>query len=64
MPAEWTEPSSPPHVGVTPDRVQRRADRRTEQREARRSRRLWAIASCIVLACAFGLTVGILDVIR
>ena len=64
MPAEWTEPSDAPLVGAVSDRVQRRAERRQEQKLERRVRRRWAVASCAVLACSLGLTVGILDVIR
>jgi hypothetical protein len=64
MPAGWTELSEPPHVDAPALGVQRRADRRAEQKLARRSRQRWAIAACSILVCAFGLTVGILDVLR
>ena len=47
-----------------PVAAQRRAERRAELKVARRARRLWAIASCSVLAGVFGLTVGILDVLH
>jgi hypothetical protein len=67
MPAGWTDLSDlsePPHVEALPVGVQRRADRRAEQKLARRSRRRWAIAGCSILVGAFGLTVGILDVLH
>ncbi len=64
MPAGWTELSEPPHVGAPSEPAQRRADRRAEQKVARRARRRWAIAGCLILAVAFGLTVGILDVLH
>jgi hypothetical protein len=64
MPAEWTELSEGPDVGVSPARAQRRADRRAEQKLARRSRHRWAIAAGSILVGAFGLTVGILDVLH
>ncbi len=64
LPAEWTEPSDASRLGADPGRVQRRADRRAELKVERRSRRRWAVASCAFVACSFGLTVGILDVIR
>ncbi len=34
------------------------------QKLARRSRQRWAIAGCSILVGAFGLTVGILDVLH
>ena len=64
MPAGWTELSDSPRVGASPVRAQRRADRRAEQKLARRSRQRWAIAGCSILAGAFGLTIGILDVLH
>ncbi len=64
MPAGWTELSDSPRVGALPARAQRRADRRAELKVARRSRQRWAIAAGSVLAGAFGLTVGILDVLH
>ena len=64
MPAEWTELSDSPYAGATPARIQPRADRRAEQKLARRSRRRWAVASCSILVGAFGFTVGILDVLH
>jgi hypothetical protein len=63
MPAGWTELSERPHVDA-PSGVQRRADRRAEQKLARRSRQRWAVAGCSILVGAFGLTVGILDVLH
>ena len=64
LPAEWTERTDPPRVAADRVRGQRRAERRQELKLERRSRRRWAVASCSVLVCSFGLTVGILDVIR
>ncbi|HXZ61443.1 MAG TPA: hypothetical protein VEG62_01785 [Acidimicrobiales bacterium] len=64
LPAEWTELSEAPRVREDRGRVQRRAERRQEQKQERRSRQRWAVASCAALVCSFGLTVGILDVIR
>jgi hypothetical protein len=64
MPAGWTELSETSQVGVPPVAAQRRADRRAEQKLARRSRQRWAIAGCTLMAGAFGLTVGILDVLH
>ena len=64
MPAGWTELSEPRHVDAPPAGIQRRADRRAEQKLARRSRQRWAIAGCSILVCVFGLTVGILDVLH
>jgi len=51
-------------VGTSPAQAQRRADRRAEQKLARRSRQRWAVAACSILVAAFGLTVGILDVLH
>jgi hypothetical protein len=64
MPAGWTELSDSPHVGATPPRALRRAERRAEQMLARRSRQRWAVAGCSILAGAFGLTIGILGVLH
>ena len=64
MPAGWTELSERPHEDAVPSGVQRRADRRAEQKLARRSRQRWAVAGCSILVGAFGLTVGILDVLH
>ena len=47
-----------------PVRAGRRADRRAELKVARRSRQRWAVAGCSILVGAFGLTVGILDVLH
>jgi hypothetical protein len=60
MPAGWTELSESPRVREVPARVQRRA----EVKVARRSSRRWAIAACSILACAFGFTVGILELLH
>jgi hypothetical protein len=43
---------------------QRRTDRRAQLREERKTRRRWVILSCSILGGAFGLTVGILDVLH
>jgi len=64
MSAGWTELSDGPVVGTSPARAQRRADRRAELKLARRSRQRWAIAASAILVAAFGLTVGILDVLH
>ncbi len=64
MPAGCTEPTDTAHVGATDVRAQRRADLRAERQLERRTRRLWAVASCTVLTGAFGVTVGILDVLH
>lgn len=45
-------------------RSEPRAERRAQQKRARRSRRLWALLGCSILVAAFGLTVGILDVLH
>jgi hypothetical protein len=65
LPAEITElspgplPARPLVVGT-----QLRAERRAEQAMARRTHRRWAIAGSTVLALAFGLTIGVLDVLH
>ena len=64
MPAGWTGLSDGPRVGTSPAQAQRRADRRAELELARRSRQRWAVGACTVLVAAFGLTVGILDVLH
>jgi hypothetical protein len=64
MPAGWTELSESPRTGALPAQVQRRADRRAELKMARRSRRRWAIAAGSILTVAFGLTVGVLELLH
>ena len=64
MPAGWTELSESPHVGVSDASAQRRADRRAERKLARRAQQRWTLVACSILAGAFGLTVGILDVLH
>jgi hypothetical protein len=64
MPAGWTELSDSPHMGVSPVRAQRRADLRAERKLARRAQQRWTLVACSILAGAFGLTVGILDVLH
>jgi hypothetical protein len=64
MPAGWTELSESPRVTSLPAQAQRRADRRAEMKEARRSRRRWAIAAGSILVGAFGFTVGMLELLH
>ncbi len=64
MPAEVTQLSEGSRLQVAPVSAQRRAERRASLKLARRSRRRWAVLSCSVLASAFVLTVGILDVLH
>ena len=65
LPARVTELPNEPVVRASPGAAQqRRAERRAELKVARRARRLWAIVGCSILAGAFGLTVGILDVLH
>jgi hypothetical protein len=59
MRAGWTELSEGPRVGVL-----RRADRRAEQKLARRSRQHWAIVGCSILVASFGLTVAVLELLH
>jgi hypothetical protein len=64
MPARVTELPVGPTVDAAHDRVQRRTDRRAEQRLARRDRRRWTLIAGATLFGSFGLTVGILDVLH
>jgi hypothetical protein len=64
MPARVTEQSGRPQVSAASVRIPRRVERRAEQKVARRSRQRWAVLSCSILGGAFGLTVGILDVLH
>jgi hypothetical protein len=64
MPARVTEQSERPQVIAASVRTQRRTERRAELKVARRQRQRWTILSCSILGCAFGLTVGILDVLH
>ena len=64
MPAGWTELSDSPHVGASPIRAQRRADRRAELKLARRSRRRWAAAAGSILFVSFTFTVVILELLH
>jgi hypothetical protein len=64
MPAGWTELSESPRVAALPAQSQRRADRRAEQKVARRSRQRWAIASVAVVALFFLCTVVILELLH
>ena len=64
MPAGWTGVSDVPRAGASAGNVQRRTDRRAEQKLARRSRQRWAVFGGSILVASFGLTVGILDVLH
>jgi hypothetical protein len=64
MPARATEGTQRTVVPAVPVPSERRVDRRTLQKQARRSRQRWALLGCSILGGAFGLTVGILDVLR
>jgi hypothetical protein len=64
MPAEVTQLSEGSRLAAPPASAQRRAERRAALKLARRSRQRWAVLSCTILACAFALTVGILDVLH
>lgn len=64
MPARVTELSGSPAVAAPLVPEARRVDRRAMLKLARRSRQRWALLGCAILACSFGLTVGILDVLR
>jgi hypothetical protein len=63
MPARVTELSEGALVGAA-SRSQRRAERRFEQKLARRDRQRWTLLGCSILASAFGLTVLILDMLH
>ena len=64
MPARVTELSGSPPVVAGPVPVSGRVDRRATLKVARRNRQRWALLGGAILACSFGLTVGILDVLR
>jgi hypothetical protein len=64
MPARVTELSGSPAVVAAPVPASRRVDRRAMLKVARRSRQRWALLGGAILVCSFGLTVGILDVLR
>ena len=64
MPAGWTELSDSPEWACRPLGRNAGSDRRAELKLARRSRQRWAVAAGSILAGAFGLTVGILDVLH
>ena len=64
MPARVTELPGSPAVVAAPVPAARRVDRRATLKLARRSRQRWALLGGAILACSFGLTVGILDVLR
>jgi hypothetical protein len=63
-PARVTERTE--HTAVTAAQTpsESRVDRRAWQRHARRTEQHWALLACAILIGAFGLTVGILDVLR
>ena len=64
MPARVTELSEGPAAVTSPEPAARRADRRALQKLARRSRQRWALLGGAILAVSFGLTVGLLAVLR
>jgi hypothetical protein len=65
LPARVTElPSVGPASVSPPRRAERRVERRAQLKRERRSRRRWAVVTCSLMACVFGLTVGILDVMH
>jgi hypothetical protein len=65
QPAEVTElHQAPVPVRPVPAGQQLRAERRAAKAQERRARRRWAVFSVAILAGSFGLTVGILDVLR
>jgi hypothetical protein len=64
MPARVTELSESPTAVAPAAPAERRADRRALLKLARRSRQRWALFGGAILVVSFGLTVGILDVIR
>jgi hypothetical protein len=66
MPAGWTELTESPRVSALPAQVQvqRRADRRADQKVARRSRQRWAVVGGAILALSFGCTVWILELLH
>jgi hypothetical protein len=69
LPAQAAELSPRHAASAVPGRpqvvqAQRRAERRAEQKLARRDRQRWSIYSCAVLGGAFVLTVGILDMLH
>ncbi len=64
MPARVTELPGGPTVDPAPGPMQRRIDRRAEQKLARRDRRRWSVIAGVILVGSFGMTVGILDVLH
>jgi hypothetical protein len=64
MPARVTELSEGPAAVASAVPAARRADRRAVLKLARRSQQRWALLGGGILAVSFGLTVGILDVLR
>jgi hypothetical protein len=66
MSARVTELSERPAAltSPAPPETAPRADRRTMLKLARRTRQRWALLGGAILAVSFGLTVGILDVLR
>jgi hypothetical protein len=69
LPAQITEEHRGPRITAVPvrqpdSRARLQAERRDTQRAGRRSRRRWAVGSCVVLGASFALTVGILDVLH
>jgi hypothetical protein len=65
QPAEVTELLQPPQPArPVAGGQQLRTERRAEKARERRVRRRWAVLSVAILGGSFGLTVGILDVLR
>jgi len=64
MPAPVTETTEHTPVPAASRSFESRADRRAWQKHARRTQQHWALLGCAILMSAFGLTVGILDVLR
>jgi hypothetical protein len=65
LPAEMREASPAPVAPrPAPAATKLRAERRAEQATAKKVQRLWAAFCIAVFLCAFGLTVGILDVLH
>jgi hypothetical protein len=64
MPARVKDRTEHTPVTAASTPFESRADRRASQKHARRSQQYWTILACAILIGAFGLTVGILDVLR
>jgi hypothetical protein len=64
MPARVTELAGGRAAVASPAPAARRTDRRALLKLARRSKQRWALLGGGILAVSFGLTVGLLDVLR